>query len=98
MRAALAPITSQYPFPRLRAFRAGLSPSGQLERISYQGFAKGSRGLIVIFVGIQALRIAKRAVGRSSSTAAIEVLHPGQSVIITALGPAKVYGGKHPKA
>jgi hypothetical protein len=92
------PLNAKYPFPRLRAFWGQLRPSKQLERFSYQGFAKGSRPLVAIFIGLQVARIAKRAVARSAVTAAVEVLQPGQSVIITALGPAKIYGGKRPKA
>ena len=88
---------AKYPFPRLRSLPTRLSPVRNLERISYEGFNKGSRVLVAVFVGLQLSRFLKRAVTRTSVVAATEVLKPGQSVIITALGPARDFGGKRPK-
>ena len=88
---------AKYPFPRLRSLPTRLSPVRNLERISYQGFNRGSRVLVAVFIGLQLSRFLKRAVTRTSVVAATEVLKPGQSIVITALGPARVYGGKRPK-
>jgi len=53
----------------------------------YRGVLGGSRTWLAVGGVFWAARFARKALGKNPETAAIEVLKPGQRVIITALPP-----------
>jgi hypothetical protein len=67
---------------------ARLSISRSARRLGwYRGVLGGSRGWLAVGAVFWAGRFARKAFGKNPETAAIEVLKPGQTVVITALPP-----------